>query len=374
MSIRRTRTNRSSRHGHAGRAPQIEPGVVEHLAWRHMHEPGTEGDGGGRSSGRPDAGVCWIRVLSVATAVATYGLIVLGSTVRVTESGMGCPGWPLCSGKVGPIDRFHPLMEQSHRYLASLVTILILALAILAWRTGSRAHHVIVPALVSVGAIAVQVVLGAVTVITTNAPVTVALHLAVALLFLGSVTVTAVASFVDPEESWSLLHRPGPLAWTAVAGLFLVLVSGSLVVDGGAQAACKSFPLCTGSSASGGLIALQLAHRSMVLVGGTLVAVYLVALLRKGGALDAVQVLALIGLVLLAAQVTVGIFNALLGAPEAVADVHLALASALWAVVVAVGALASGGRRDIAAPGGPLGTEGTTSRPDGPRSRAAQLG
>src|SRR5664280_2585132 len=214
-----------------------------------MNGPGTRRDGRSRGSRRQDASVHWIRVLSLATVVATYGLVVLGSTVRVTNSGMGCPGWPLCAGQVGPIAQLHPLIEQSHRYLASLVTILILALAALAWRTGSRAHHVIVPALVSVGAIAVQVVLGAVTVITTNAPVTVALHLAVALLFLGSVTVTAVASFVDPEESWSLLHRPGPLAWTAVAGLFLVLVSGSLVVDGGAQAACKSFPLCTGSSA-----------------------------------------------------------------------------------------------------------------------------
>ena len=344
--------------------PQIEPGLVERIAWRRMREPGTGGDGRSRSSGRPDAGVRWIRVLSVATAVATYCLIVLGSTVRVTDSGMGCPGWPLCSGQVGPIDRFHPLMEQSHRYLASLATILIVALAILAWRTGARARHVRVPALVSVGAIMLQVVLGAITVITTNAPVTVALHLAVALLFLGSVTVTSVASFIDPEESWSLLHRPGRLAWVAVAGLLLVLVSGSLVVDGGAQSACKSFPLCTGSAASGGLIALQLAHRSMVLIGGTLVVVYLVALLRRGGVLGAEQVLALIGLVLLAAQVTVGIFNALLGAPEAVADVHLALASALWAAVVAVVAVASRGRRDDALHGGPREVEGPTTQPD----------
>ncbi len=340
----------------------------------HLNQPGTGGAGRSRGTGRPDAGVRWIRVLSVATAVATYFLIVLGSTVRVTESGMGCPGWPLCSGQAGPIDRFHPLMEQSHRYLASLVTILILALSILAWRTGTRARHVRVPALVSVGVIAVQVVLGAVTVITHNAPATVALHLAVALLFLGCVTVTAVASFIEPEESWSLLHRPGPLAWVAVSALFFVLVSGSLVVDGGAQAACESFPLCTGSSASGGLIALQLAHRSMVLIGGALVVVYLVALLRKGGALDAKQVLALIGLVLLGAQVTVGIFNALLGAPEGVADLHLALASALWAVVVAVVALDSRGRRGHAALGGACNAEGTTSQADRPRSTVEHLG
>jgi heme A synthase len=296
--------------------------------------------------------VRWIRVLSLATLVATYCLIVLGSTVRVTNSGMGCPGWPLCSGRIGPISQFHPLMEQSHRYLTSLVTVLILALAALAWRAGPKARYVRGPALVSVGVIAVQVVLGAITVITNNAPVTVALHLAVGLLFLGIVTVTAVASFIRPEQSWSLLHQPDRLAWVAVAGLFFVLISGSLVVDGGAQSACKSWPACFGSRASGGLVVLQLAHRSMVLIGVTLVVIYLVTLLRKGTVLHTQRLLALSGLVLLAVQIIVGAFDALLGAPAALADVHLALASALWAVVVAVGALSARGTRDRTAPVG----------------------
>jgi len=38
-----------------------------------------------------------IRVLSVRTLITTHCLIVLGSTVRVTNSGMGCKDWPLCS-------------------------------------------------------------------------------------------------------------------------------------------------------------------------------------------------------------------------------------------------------------------------------------
>lgn len=305
-----------------------------------------------RRSHRPDPSTRWIRVLSLATVVATYCLIVLGSAVRVTDSGMGCPGWPLCSGQVGPIAQFHPLMEQSHRYLASLVTVLILALVVLAWRTGPKARHVRVPALLSAGAIAVQIVLGAITVVTKNAPATVALHLTVGLLFLGIVTVTAVASFIGTEQSW-LPHRPGRLAWVTVAGLFLVIISGSLVVDGGAQSACKSWPVCTGSRASAGLVALQLAHRSMVLVGGTLVVVYLATLLRRGGALHRQGMLALSGLVLFAAQIIVGAFDASLGAPSTLADVHLAVASALWAIVVAVVALSARGTRDRTAPTDP---------------------
>ena len=149
-------------------------------------------------------------MLSLATMVATYCLVVLGSTVRVTNSGMGCRGWPLCTGQVGPIAQFHPLLEQSHRYLVTLVTVLILVLAVLVWRTGPTAWYVRGPALVSVGVIAVQIVLGAITVITNNAPVTVALHLAVGLLFLGVVTVTAVASFIRARAVVVAASRTGP--------------------------------------------------------------------------------------------------------------------------------------------------------------------
>jgi heme A synthase len=293
----------------------------------------------------PDGAVCRIRVLAVATMITTYFLIVLGSTVRVTNSGMGCSSWPLCNGRVSPIDQFHPLMEQSHRYLATIVTILIALLAVLVWRAGPNARHVRKLALVSVGVIVVQIVLGAITVLTNNAPATVALHLIVGLLFLAIVTVTAVASFIDPEESWSLFQRGDRLAWASVVGLFFVLISGSLVVDGGAQSACKSWPACFGSLASAGLVTLQYLHRSLVFIGALLVVIYLVTLWRRRSSLQAQHVLALCGLVLLAAQIIVGAFDALLGAPTTLADVHLTLASALWAVVIGVVALSSRGTR-----------------------------
>ena len=39
------------------------------------------------------------------TILLTYGLIVLGGTVRATDSGTACPDWPLCHGRVLPADR-----------------------------------------------------------------------------------------------------------------------------------------------------------------------------------------------------------------------------------------------------------------------------
>ncbi|MCL4446619.1 MAG: COX15/CtaA family protein [Actinobacteria bacterium] len=292
-----------------------------------------------RSLDGRDPSLRWLRWLSVAAAILTYCLIVLGSTVRVTNSGMGCPGWPLCSGHIGPIDKFHPLLEQSHRYLASIVTVLILALAALTWRLGPKARFMRAPVIASVAVIAVQIALGAITVVTDNAPITVALHLATGLLFLGIITATAVTAFTGATRSRSWLSELGYLPWAAVVGLFVILISGSLVVDGGAQSACKSWPACSGSTAPAGLIALQLTHRSVVLICGTIVAIYLTTLVRRAGAFDGQRALALAGLLLLAAQVVAGAFDAILGAPPWLADIHLALASALWATVVAVVAL-----------------------------------
>ena len=294
-----------------------------------------------------------IRVVAVATVLSTYCLIVLGSTVRVTDSGMGCPGWPLCSGRYGPIDRFSPLMEQSHRYLATVVTVLIFSLAVLIWRAGVKAQFLRWPVGLSVAAIVVQVLLGAVTVLAKNAGWTVALHLIVAMLFLAVVTVTAIGSFAGTGQSWIAPHRVSLRAWGALTGLFLVIVSGSLVVDGGAGSACRSWLVCAGSPASNGLVTLQLVHRAMVLVGATLLLSYLFTLFRAPTRAPATRELAIVGACLLGLQVLVGIVNSSLGAPAGVADVHLAIATALWVVVVALADIADDVDVDVVVPGGP---------------------
>jgi heme A synthase len=193
----------------------------------------------------------------------------------------------------------------------------------------------------SAGVIALQIVLGAITVLTNNAPITVALHLLVAALFLAVVTVTAVASFIEPDRSWSLLHRPGRLAWVAVGGLYLVVISGSIVVNAGAQSACTSWPACFSSPATMGLVVIQLVHRSMVLVGSLLVVAFLVSVWRKKGTDPVERNLSLCAIALLAAQIVVGALSALYSSHSEFADVHLALASALWVAVVAVFALSA---------------------------------
>ena len=55
-----------------------------------------------------------------------FGLIVLGSIVRTTGSGLACPDWPLCHGHLLPPMEFNAIVEWLHRFVALLVSLLLL--------------------------------------------------------------------------------------------------------------------------------------------------------------------------------------------------------------------------------------------------------
>src|SRR5713226_8758612 len=176
------------------------------------------------------------RVLSVATAVATYALVVLGGVVRVSGSGLGCPDWPLCRGRLLPPLNLHAIIEYSHRTTASLTSLLVVLTAVFAWFAWRHRRDIVIPATVALGLLAVQVVLGAITVRLELPPMIVLAHLATAMALLGAVCVTAVAALLPVPAG--AFDRPS-IARTriAAAGTYLLILSGSLVVGSGASGA-----------------------------------------------------------------------------------------------------------------------------------------
>ena len=292
-----------------------------------------------------------LRAVTAASLMSAYMLVVLGDTVRVTESGMGCASWPLCNGQAGLSGTYHAVLEQSHRYLAAVVTVLVAATFAAAWRQARRDPLVFWSAAAALGLIGVQVLLGAITVFTRNAGWTVALHLAGAWLVAGAVTVTAAGV---RRVSAASLGRPashvapaGHLGVAAAVSLFALSVSGMLVLHDGASAACPGWPACGLGAGSAGLVALQYLHRSLALLTAVLITAAAVRAWRSQRARSAGRVLAGAAVALLAGTVAFGAIAATTGAPPAEQDLHLAVGSALWIAVVAMASLGAPSRSAI---------------------------
>ncbi|SRR5579875_32472 len=299
-----------------------------------------------------------LRALTTGSLVACYLLVALGDTVRVTESGMGCRSWPLCNGHLGLVGNVHALLEQSHRYLAAVVTALVVATFVATWRSARGDRLVFGASLGALALIGAQVALGAITVFSHNAGWSVALHLAGAWLVLGAVTVTAAGTWRAAGRARSqLAGQPGPsparqpgtrpaapagrLSVASAITLFALSVTGMLVLQDGASTACPSWPLCGRGDGPPGLIALQYAHRAMALATTILIIAVAVQTWRSGRVRMADRTLAAATLVLLAGTAAAGALVATSGASATWQDLHLVVGSGLWISVVALAALSA---------------------------------
>src|SRR3954463_3333348 len=93
------------------------------------------------------------KTLAWSAAACTYLLIVLGAVVRITGSGLGCGDhWPLCNGHLfPPLDAIGTRIEWRHRLVAGLVSMLVLAVAVYAWRLGPSGRPAVRPSFIALG-------------------------------------------------------------------------------------------------------------------------------------------------------------------------------------------------------------------------------
>lgn len=278
-----------------------------------------------------------------ALAAVTYVLVVLGALVRAHGAGLACPDWPLCFGDVIPRLDFKVAFEFGHRVLAGSVGILF---ALLAWATlrepvlGRRLR----PALaLTAGLLALQIVLGGLTVLQLLASWTVTSHLvtgnafALALVLVGRRIAEVSRLALDrgatdrakPDPSDAPATALERAATTAVAALLAFqIILGGLVSSSYAGLVCPDWPTCMNGEffpTFSGIQGLHVLHRT---VAYTLVAalVATAVLTRRHPVLSRWLALAS-GLVL--CQVVVGVANVLLRLPVEITALHSALAAAL---------------------------------------------
>ena len=287
------------------------------------------------------------RALAVATVVSIFTLVILGGVVRLTGSGLGCPDWPLCHGKVIPPLHGPTLVEYSHRLMASIAGVLVVATAVIVWKDHRQRPWLLVPATLGVGILLVQVVLGGLTVLNELSAGLVLAHLATAEALIASMIVVCVvalrgrAPVTSQGQQGSGLVRLQVVTLGALPSVYAVLLTGSYVTVSGATPACGEWwPLCNGGLLPEGYYpTIHMIHRVVAMVAGLMiVAVVALACRRRYEWRALGWAAALVGALFLA-QVIVGASILWLGFPMASRLLHLSMGTLVWAALAATAVL-----------------------------------
>jgi heme A synthase len=210
-------------------------------------------------------------------AYAVFGVaclhLIFGAIVRISGSGMGCgDNWPKCYGHwFPPMSRPDLIIEVTHRYLASILLLSLIALLVAAWNRRTEAEVGGRGGVLRAAGLAVALgfgaaILGAITVKLGNAPLATVAHWTVAMSLVAAVVAAVIRAGGLGGESARLGGTVPSVARSAfgAAGLALVVVvMGGLTakVPGGAVA-CLDFPLCGANpKVDPSAVHVQLTHR-----------------------------------------------------------------------------------------------------------------
>jgi cytochrome c oxidase assembly protein subunit 15 len=277
------------------------------------------------------------RTLAIAAVIAQGGIAVTGSIVRVTGSGLGCPTWPQCvAGSLTPVEHpdvapLHQWVEFGNRTLTGLVGVIALLCVLAAWLSRPRRGRVVKLALVQLGGVALQAVLGGITVLTGLLWWTVSLHFLVSmgLVWMAVLLVRGIREGDAPATP--LVPKPLlglQVLQTGVLGL--LLLAGTFVTAAGPHAGDAKTPR------------LDVPVDHLAQVHADLLFLFLGMLVALGFALKAASASSplwrrywiLVGVVL--AQGALGMVQYFTGVPEVLVSLHVLGAGA---VIVATAGL-----------------------------------
>ena len=282
--------------------------------------------------------IAWAAMILLSVIVLT------GAAVRLTDSGLGCPTWPRCYGKVYPPDQTHALIEFSNRVASSLVGLGVAFGAIFALtRRPFRRDLAILAWLLPLGVVA-QAVLGGFTVRYDLAPGFVMAHFSLSMVIL----IAAVALV------WRATYEGG--SRPRHNGLLVVWMTRATVVLGGLTIVAGTVATGAGPHSGGftgqhvhrltfrGTKTLEWAvnqHATIGVLFGIMVIATWVVKMRKRGTIDAFDPLTVLGIVL-AGQGLLGAVQYELKLPAGMVWLHVGMATLIW--LLALWAWAEAGR------------------------------
>jgi protoheme IX farnesyltransferase len=275
--------------------------------------------------------------LAALTLATALGLVAIGVIVRATDSGLGCPDWPLCHGQLVPsLGDTKAWIEWIHRTVAVIIGFEILGLAILAIRDYRDRRSILWPSLAAVGLVGFQAWLGRETVRLGNSGESVTAHLAAAL------TLVALLVFLTVRAGYParIGGRGGSQRFTLVAAFasaltFALLLFGSHVTATASALVFPDWPLMNGTlfPAVTDVTSAHVLHRWVAGIVGIVVAILAVVAWRTQRAHPTLVRLSIGAAVLFAVQVLIGGAQVLTQLAEWTQTLHLALGAVIWAML-----------------------------------------
>jgi cytochrome c oxidase assembly protein subunit 15 len=287
-------------------------------------------------------------------------VVAWGAFVRATGSGAGCgKHWPTCQGAVVPREpALETLIELVHRASSGIALVLVVALAVWAFRAFPRGHAARGAAAASVALIVVEALVGAGLVLfgwvakdtSPERGWVMAVHLTNTFLLLGALALAAW--WAERPAGLSSRGALGALLAVGLAATLLAGVTGAIAALGDTLFPSTTFAEGLRQELSGDsalLLRLRVLHPFAAIAAGFVLVVCARAAVRArpGGAVrSAASTVA----ALVAVELAAGVVNVLLLAPVWLQIVHLVLADLLWisAVLLAAASLAPDAERAAA--------------------------
>jgi protoheme IX farnesyltransferase len=262
--------------------------------------------------------------------------------VRATDSGLGCPDWPLCHGQLLPaLDDAKAWIEWVHRTIAVIIGLEIVGLAILALLDHRDRRSLLWPSLGAVALVGFQAWLGRETVRLGNSGESVTAHLAAAMLLVGLLMFLTVRSgFPARLPTRGASQRFTILAAFTALATFALLLFGSHVTATDSALIFPDWPLMAGSFAPPltEATSAHVLHRWIAAVVGVIVAAVALVAWRTQREHRTIVRLAISAAGFFALQVIVGGLQVLTRLSAWSQTLHLALGAIVWALLVALAA------------------------------------
>jgi len=175
----------------------------------------------------------WVSVLAKLTAVGAFCVVVAGSAVTSTRSGLADEHWPTFSGQAVPSfkdmsENRGLFYEHSHRIIAGTVGILTLLLAVSLWTAPEPRRWVRRLGVAAAVIVVILAVLGGLTVLLKLPPQVSIVHVSVAMVFLGCATSLACVTGKRWRSAREELHAGKGMVqdesiWLARGAVFCVV-------------------------------------------------------------------------------------------------------------------------------------------------------